>query len=164
MRAAAQEVQELVRVVAEAEARFLGASAVVWAAWRILSTPMCARRWRSSAACAAGRRATWEVAPTRWNPRARLVATEAAADGVGGAGSGSGGAARVGSGSGGAARGWGGAVGAFGGEKPGEGAVGGEGGEGDATRPNPGGRSAMEGDSVEVGEAGKVVEVLWRRE
>ena len=61
-------------------------------------------------------------------------------------------------GSGGAARGWGGAVGAFGGEKPGEGAVGGEGGEGDATRPNPGGRSAMEGDSVEVGEAGKVVE------
>ena len=75
------------RAVAEAEARILGASTVVCAAWRILSTPRCERRWRSSAACAAGRRATWEVAPTRWNPRARLEATEmAGGDGPGGAG------------------------------------------------------------------------------
>jgi hypothetical protein len=85
---AAQEEHELVRAVAEAEARILGASTVVCAAWRILSTPRCERRWRSSAACAAGRRATWEVAPTRWNPRARLEATEVVAggDGPGGAG------------------------------------------------------------------------------
>ena len=52
------------RAVAEVEARILGASTVVCAAWRILSTPRCERRWRSSAACelcrsAAGRRATW---------------------------------------------------------------------------------------------------------
>ena len=51
---------------AVAEARFFVPSEVVWAMARILSTPRWQRRWRSSDAWAAERRATCVVVPTRW--------------------------------------------------------------------------------------------------